>query len=212
MTAFTEAEKLLNRFKGNTYTFGPGVLDKIGKVASSAGRRALLFRGTFPGSNDYVKEIEKSYGIQGDFKWPMWTNHEPINTKVSKIFKPVYTLLWRQAKIITHKRTRELTDKYNLPLCGYNHHVIVIPDLKRMSEELKTTLDNIRKQLRRWISNDGPVKKLGLTTQKRDGGKTIYSLGQWINTRNDMMKRNPFFIKDQYNEWLRNIYVHSRKY
>lgn len=65
MTAFTEAEKLLNRFKGNTYTFGPGVLDKIGKVASSAGRRALLFRGTFPGSNDYVKEIEKSLERQG---------------------------------------------------------------------------------------------------------------------------------------------------
>jgi len=60
MTAFAEAEKLLNKFKGGTYTFGPGVLDKIGKVASSVGKRALLFRGTFPGSDGHVKEIEKS--------------------------------------------------------------------------------------------------------------------------------------------------------
>ncbi len=65
MSTFAEAEKLLDRFKGGTYTFGPGVLDKIGEVASPAGKRTLLFRGTFPRSDDHVKEIEKSLKEQG---------------------------------------------------------------------------------------------------------------------------------------------------
>ncbi len=65
MTVFAEAEKLLKRFKGSTYTFGPGVLARIGEVASSSGKRALLFRGTFPGSDGYVKEIEKSLEKHG---------------------------------------------------------------------------------------------------------------------------------------------------
>lgn len=60
MTTFTEVGKLLNRFKDGTYIFGPGILDKIGKTASSINKRALLFRGTFPGSDGCVKEIEKS--------------------------------------------------------------------------------------------------------------------------------------------------------
>jgi len=65
MSVFIEAEKLLNRFKGSTYTFGPGVLNRTGEAVSSAGKKALLFRGTFPGSDICVKEIEKSLERQG---------------------------------------------------------------------------------------------------------------------------------------------------
>ena len=154
----------------------------------------------------YAKKTEQSYKIQGDFKWPKWTNLQPRGKKVSKLFKPIYSLLWRETKTITYKRTKELAEKYNLPLCGNNYHVIVIPDLAKMSEELETTIDNVRKQIRKWTNNAGPVKRLGMTTQKRDGGKMIYSVGQWIDTGNDMMKRNPFLTQKSYEQWLRGIY------
>jgi alcohol dehydrogenase class IV len=57
MTDFEKAQSLLQQFKGNSYLFGTGVLPKIGRPVAAAGKNAALVRGTFPGSDDYVRII-----------------------------------------------------------------------------------------------------------------------------------------------------------
>jgi alcohol dehydrogenase len=59
-TEFDRAPLLLREFKGNTYLFGKGVLPHAGQVVAPLGRRAALVRGTFPGSDGYVRTIETS--------------------------------------------------------------------------------------------------------------------------------------------------------
>lgn len=60
MTEFAEARSLLFDFKGDSYLYGAGCLSGVGKAASAAGGKAALVRGTFPGSDDYVKIIRSS--------------------------------------------------------------------------------------------------------------------------------------------------------
>lgn len=50
----------MKEFKGEKYLFGPGVIDKIGDIAAQKGKRALLVRGKFPGSDEYVDKIRQS--------------------------------------------------------------------------------------------------------------------------------------------------------
>ena len=174
-------------------------------------KRAQELRRLLDAESRYVKAIEKKSGLRVDFKWSKWNStskdlkpkKNERKRKVSKIFLPVYELLWRTTRTISYKRTRELTEKYDLPLYQDNYQVIVIPNLKKISEELETTIDNVRRQIRRWTDNSGPVRKLKMTTRKRDGGKQIYSLGYWVN---DGFKRNPFFTRSSYEVWLREIY------
>ena len=65
MNEFDRARDLLAEFKGDTYVFGAGVLPRVGEVAAQAGRRAALVRGTFPGSDDYVRLIRRSLSAAG---------------------------------------------------------------------------------------------------------------------------------------------------
>ena len=51
MQEFKKAEKLLRRFKGDKYHFGQDILGEALKDASKIGRKAILFRGSFPGSD-----------------------------------------------------------------------------------------------------------------------------------------------------------------
>ena len=60
MINFKKAKKLLIEFKGSNYLFGAGVLKNTGKIASSIGKKVLLVRGTFPGSDNFVREIINS--------------------------------------------------------------------------------------------------------------------------------------------------------
>lgn len=179
-------------------------------------KRAQELRKLLDIESRYVKAIEKKFGLRVDFKWSKWnsTNKDlkpkknERKRKVSMHFQPVYELLWRTTKRINYKRTIELTEKYDLPLYQENYQVIAIPNLKKISEELDTSIDNVRKQIRRWCSGTfwadaGPVRKLKMTAQKRDGGKQIYSLGYWVSNGE---KRNPFFTRKSYEEWLRGIY------
>lgn len=57
MDPFDEARELLHRFKGDAYLFGPGALDTIGLWVRQAGDRVALVRGTFTGSDEYVRRI-----------------------------------------------------------------------------------------------------------------------------------------------------------
>ncbi len=58
MTAdFDKARTLLREFKHDDYLFGNGVLSRVGEVVVPLGARAALVRGTFAGSDDFVKAI-----------------------------------------------------------------------------------------------------------------------------------------------------------
>ncbi|MBT3274024.1 MAG: iron-containing alcohol dehydrogenase [Spirochaetales bacterium] len=65
MGNYVTAQNLLKEFKGDSYSFGPGVLDQVGVVAAKAGARAALIRDTFPGSDSFVETIEKSLSGAG---------------------------------------------------------------------------------------------------------------------------------------------------
>jgi alcohol dehydrogenase len=52
---FDKARELLREFKGDRYAFGSGVLSAVGIGAALWGKRVVLVRGTFAGSDDWIK-------------------------------------------------------------------------------------------------------------------------------------------------------------
>jgi alcohol dehydrogenase len=60
MIEFEKARNLLNQFKGNSYIYGFGALEHAGKISEGFGKKAVLVRGTFKGSDEAVKIIEDS--------------------------------------------------------------------------------------------------------------------------------------------------------
>ena len=60
MTDFEQARALLHDFKGDAYLYGAGVLSNVGKSAAAEGKRAVLVRDTFPGSDSFVQVIRNS--------------------------------------------------------------------------------------------------------------------------------------------------------
>ena len=65
MSDFDKARTLLREFKGDAYLFGTGVLSHVGEVVAKVGKRAILVRSTFPGSDDYVETIRSSLAEAG---------------------------------------------------------------------------------------------------------------------------------------------------
>lgn len=65
MSDTEQARRWLGEFKGDTYLYGNGVLPLVGGIAASLGRRPVLVRGTFPGSNDYVDILRSSLAEAG---------------------------------------------------------------------------------------------------------------------------------------------------
>ena len=57
---FEKARNLLNQFKGKAYVYGFGVLEQVGTVSKEFGKKAVLVRGTFNGSDELVGKIAKS--------------------------------------------------------------------------------------------------------------------------------------------------------
>ncbi len=65
MTDFEKARALLGEFKGDSYLFGKSILAKTGQVIAALGRNAVLVRGTFEGSDDYVGALRNSLAESG---------------------------------------------------------------------------------------------------------------------------------------------------
>lgn len=65
MTPSDKANRLLHDFKKDSYFHGEGVLGGVGGAASKISKKAILFRGTFPGSDGYVETINKSLKDSG---------------------------------------------------------------------------------------------------------------------------------------------------
>jgi alcohol dehydrogenase len=65
MDPFKQAQKLLYEFKGNRYLYGAGVLSRAGEIIVQKGKRPVLIRSTFPGTDDYVHPIQGSLHAVG---------------------------------------------------------------------------------------------------------------------------------------------------
>jgi alcohol dehydrogenase len=65
MSTFDQAMALLKTFKGDSYLYGAGVLARVGAVIASLGRRPVLVRDTFPGSDTFVQAIRDSAAAAG---------------------------------------------------------------------------------------------------------------------------------------------------
>jgi len=65
MNQFKHARALLKEFKGESYVYGAGVLSKVGSIAGAIGKRAVLVRGTFNGSDKFVSSITESLAAAG---------------------------------------------------------------------------------------------------------------------------------------------------
>jgi len=65
MTDFEKARALLHELKGDSYLFGLDVLPRVGEEVAAAGKKAVLVRSTFSGSDDYVGVIRKSLAKSG---------------------------------------------------------------------------------------------------------------------------------------------------
>ena len=73
MPEFDKARAFLHEFKGVAYLFGAGVLSRVGEVVASMGqrpepvegKRPVLVRDTFPGSDDFVQTIRDSLARAG---------------------------------------------------------------------------------------------------------------------------------------------------
>jgi len=57
MDAESTARILLDEFKGGRYVRGSGVLSRVGETARGQGTRAVLVRDTFPGSDEFARDI-----------------------------------------------------------------------------------------------------------------------------------------------------------
>ena len=60
-----KSKKLLEKFKGDSYLYGRGVLSETGKISLKAGKNAVLIRDMFPGSEIYIDEIKRSLVKEG---------------------------------------------------------------------------------------------------------------------------------------------------
>lgn len=61
MTAdFDKAIALIREFKGESYVFGSGVLDQVGRVTAELGKNAALVYTVFPGNEVLISRIEES--------------------------------------------------------------------------------------------------------------------------------------------------------
>jgi alcohol dehydrogenase len=65
MSDLDKARALLYEFKGDAYLFGAGVLPRVGGVVAEMGKRAVVVRGTFPGSDGWVQTIRDSLAGAG---------------------------------------------------------------------------------------------------------------------------------------------------
>jgi len=62
---FKKAANLLKKFKDESYHFGQDILEEALRDASKMGRKAILFRSSFPGSDAYVDLITSSLKQSG---------------------------------------------------------------------------------------------------------------------------------------------------
>jgi len=155
------------------------------------------------------KGLPKLYATQ-KYRWPKWAEKLRPRAgerckKVSPLFKAVYEELW--AMTMTKAETKELTKRKGLPTFSASNKrknetlVLVTPDIEALAAKLKTSPDNVRKVISRWTQKGGPLRKLGMTAPKNQGGKMIIAMGY-----RGVVRRVPFFTQERSEKWLRSVF------
>jgi alcohol dehydrogenase len=57
MASIEKAQELIHQFRGNEYLNGLGVMPRVGQFCAGLGKRAVIVRDLFPGSEPFVKTI-----------------------------------------------------------------------------------------------------------------------------------------------------------
>ena len=65
MSDFERARELINEFQGNSYIFGSGVLNEVGKITAGLGKKAALIYGISPINEPFLKTIRESLNAVG---------------------------------------------------------------------------------------------------------------------------------------------------
>jgi alcohol dehydrogenase class IV len=65
MSDIEKAKALLHEFKGDSYIFGSGALNQLGKVTAELGRRAALVYTVFPGNDVLIQRIRTQLSSAG---------------------------------------------------------------------------------------------------------------------------------------------------
>jgi alcohol dehydrogenase len=65
LTRFEKASFLIKEFKGDSYIFGSGILNEIGRLAVSLGNRAVLIQAVFTGSDQMIEQVCSSLKMAG---------------------------------------------------------------------------------------------------------------------------------------------------
>jgi hypothetical protein len=181
----------------------------------------------------YIQEWMDKLEINLEWKRPQWTYLKPKSderrNKVSRHFWPVYAYLWenrlpRKATIEFFKehnnknfqpdhKFKDKYKEYGQPLgYGEKHSInykeevlpaITIFDTKKVAKILGSTENNIGKIIRKW--EQGPIKKIGMTKPKNEGGSTVYHVGYWT-----VRRRIPFFTKKNSEKFIREILFRSK--
>ncbi|MBI9100971.1 MAG: iron-containing alcohol dehydrogenase [Spirochaetales bacterium] len=60
MTNIINAQNLLKKFKGEKYLYGNGVLEQVGELAKKLGKKAIIIRDRFPGSDEFIAIVRNS--------------------------------------------------------------------------------------------------------------------------------------------------------
>jgi len=65
MDLFEKARDLLQEFKGNKYVYGSGILSKVGSITADVGKKVVLLRDAFTGSEGFISRIKDSISKEG---------------------------------------------------------------------------------------------------------------------------------------------------
>ena len=99
MSTLQQATSLLQEFKGDSYTFGAGALDKIGTLAASLGNKIFLVRDNFPGSDPYVSTIIESLEAAGITQYTVVSGAKP-NCPIEDLLRITQALKESKADLI----------------------------------------------------------------------------------------------------------------
>lgn len=62
---FQRARELIQEYKGDTYAFGSGVLDEVGRMTAELGKKAVLIYDVYPGNEASVEAVRRSLAGAG---------------------------------------------------------------------------------------------------------------------------------------------------
>ena len=196
------------------YAESPGdKLHSIGTIQRALGRQL-----------GHVNKRRKEIRERTLYKRSKWTFEAPKikskngkyvdapKKKISDLFWPVRSEMWENTLTLNNCQKMTMEKKFSMvdPYGTGKHeryHVLTIPNVELIAMNYRTTVDNVRKMIQKWLSGrEVSLLKVGMTTRPRDRGKAIYSIGYW--TPGNPGHRIPFFTEGRSKEWLWHLLYH----